>query len=398
MTRRVYLHVGLPKTGTSTIQSSLWESRSRLRDLGVDVPGARRLSQRYAVWDLLGRRMQGAAHQQVPGSWTRLADDIRASPLEISLVSEELLVHARPRHVRRIVRELAPADVHVVVTVRSLTALLGSMWQQQVLGGATWTWQEYTRAVANPEEGSATAGVGFWLRHDVERVLANWGTSVPPDRTHIVVVPGPDRSRGLLLDRYSAAVGVASSTLAVPDRLVNAAMGPVGTELLRRLNARVGHSITEQQRLQLVNGALRPALRSSGYPAALRLPDDVRGAIADRSQHLVTMLRTAPQHVYGDLDDLLPAPERVGVDPEQIGEVELLDAAIAALSAVCGFKMRPVKSRSAGGGSRPGLVTRLGSSSRALLSKAQTSALERADSNRGLAWASRRYLRRRSGR
>jgi hypothetical protein len=232
MTRRVYLHVGLPKTGTSTIQQSLWASRERLGEHGFSVPGDDKLTQRYAVWDLLGRRIQGADQRQVPGSWNRLVDRIREDPADTVLASEELLVHARPRHVRRIVRDLAPVELNVVVTLRNLAAVVGSMWQQEILGGATWTWHDFVLAVADPEQGPPAAGVGFWLRYDLDRVLSVWGTSVPADRMHIVVVPGRDAPRGRLLELYAEAIGVDRDALVVPERLVNPAMGPVGSEIL----------------------------------------------------------------------------------------------------------------------------------------------------------------------
>jgi len=54
MLGRVYVHIGLPKTGTSYLQRTLWRNRAELARVGVYLPGERRLAQRYAVWDLLG--------------------------------------------------------------------------------------------------------------------------------------------------------------------------------------------------------------------------------------------------------------------------------------------------------------------------------------------------------
>ena len=39
MARRVYVHVGLPKTGTTYLQHMLWESREALAADGVLFPG-----------------------------------------------------------------------------------------------------------------------------------------------------------------------------------------------------------------------------------------------------------------------------------------------------------------------------------------------------------------------
>ena len=114
-----------------SIQHSLQLSRRELASLDYGVPGSTRLAQREAVWDLLGRRVGGAEGGGVPGSWQRLVKEIRRSTDSAQLVSEELLVHARPRHARRIAQELEPFELSVVVTVRDLTTAVPSMWQQR---------------------------------------------------------------------------------------------------------------------------------------------------------------------------------------------------------------------------------------------------------------------------
>ena len=40
MAERVYLHVGLPKTATTYLQTILWANRDALEGQGVRLPGA----------------------------------------------------------------------------------------------------------------------------------------------------------------------------------------------------------------------------------------------------------------------------------------------------------------------------------------------------------------------
>src|SRR5262245_6225333 len=164
MARRVNIHVGLPKTGTTYVQQTLWESRQQLAHDGVLVPGESHQVQRRAFWDLLGRRLRGVEQTKVPGSWQELVDTAQRWTGRQVLLSEEFLVNARPAHVRRMVRAFEPAEVHVIVTVRDLARVIGSMWQQELSKGRTWPWSEFVAAVRDPEHGPATAGVGFWLR------------------------------------------------------------------------------------------------------------------------------------------------------------------------------------------------------------------------------------------
>ena len=67
------------------------------------------------------------------------------------MVSEELLTTASARQARRAVRAFAPATVHVVVTARDLGQVIGSVWQQELAKGHTWSWPEFLTAVGHPE-------------------------------------------------------------------------------------------------------------------------------------------------------------------------------------------------------------------------------------------------------
>ena len=57
MSDPVYVHIGLGKTGTTTIQRALHECREPLLSHGIDVAGQSRRDTRRAVYDLMGRRI-----------------------------------------------------------------------------------------------------------------------------------------------------------------------------------------------------------------------------------------------------------------------------------------------------------------------------------------------------
>ena len=48
MVERVFVHVGLPKTATSYLQTILWSQRDALRERGVVVPGSERRDHLWA--------------------------------------------------------------------------------------------------------------------------------------------------------------------------------------------------------------------------------------------------------------------------------------------------------------------------------------------------------------
>jgi hypothetical protein len=397
MADRVYVHIGLPKTGTSYLQETLWQNRRDLARAGVLVPGESHRVQRFAVWDLLGRRLRGVRQPRVPGSWQQLVEAARDWPGRQVMISDDLLVHARPAHVRRVVRSFAPAEVHVVVTVRDLARVICSMWQQELAKGRTWPWSEFVAAVRDPEQGAATAGVAFWLRYDLQKVLEVWRTAVPAERVHVVVVPPPGSPPTDLLERFAAATGLDAAGLTPAAGEANTSVGVVETELLRRLNETLRGRLNERQYLHVMRQALKPALRRRTRP--ITLPATEHGWVTERSKEIVELLHEEPYDIVGDPDDLVPRQRLDNARaPDEVSDAEITQAAVEALSstveryAAYWWKTRP-RGR---GVKRPRARTRMASARRAAAFRAKLAGLEKADRNRLFARAALAYLRRTS--
>lgn len=394
----VYLHIGLPKTGTSYLQDRLWKSRDQLSASGVLVPGAKRSAQNLAAWDLMGRRPRGADRPQVPGSWDALVKEVRDWSGSHAIISEEFLAFARAGQVRRAVQAFAPAQVHVVVTLRDLARVLVAAWQQQLAKGQHWTWEEYAAAVRDPESGPASAGVAFWLRQDAVRVLDTWQVAVPPERIHLVTVPQAGAPRDLLLQRFAAATRLDPAWLRVdsPGR-GNVSVGTAEAEVLRRLNLALDDRLNERQYTRVVAYGVRPVLQDRSSSPGMRLPEEHSAWVTTRATDMVAALRPRGHDVVGDLGDLLPvAGAEPGRRPGEVDPAELADAAVAALSAAVEqhaklwwrFRDRDDPAAPAADGSR------LTSSARAAAGRARLSALRLADRSRITRRLAIRYLNR----
>jgi hypothetical protein len=396
----VYLHVGLPKTGTTSLQFALEQGREAMLAQGVLFPGGRHHEQRRAAYDLLGRRIPGD-DEKVAGAFRSLVREIRDDDNPTVVISEELLGLARPAHVRRLARALRGHRLHVVVTVRDLGRTLLAAWQQEIVMGQTWPWDEYVAAVRDPREG-VRAGTAFWLRHDVLRVLDVWGRKVPGDRLHLVTVPPPGAPPGELFDRFCRVVGLRPGTLPTDLPPRNRSLGVTGLEVVRRLNGELDGTLTHRQYLQVVERGIRPGLEQiSDRP--LRLPVEELTWVRERAEALVEELSRRGHPVEGDLGELLPVatagPDERRID--DVDEAELLAASQAALTRLARahgnlfrrYRRAFVEQR----GEDPGLLELVGSSTRAAGFRARVAALDAADRNRLLAWAARVYLRRTSG-
>jgi hypothetical protein len=228
----VFLHIGLPKTGTTTVQAELEQRAGALAEHGVLFPGGRHRSQRLAAYDLLGQRIEGEDASDVAGALNRLVTEINAHDGRSVVVSEEALALARPRHVRRIVRSLPGHRIHVIVSVRDLARTLVSAWHQSVVMGGTLTWAEYLESVRDPAQGAA--GLAFWVRQDVLRVLDIWSSQVPADRIRLVTVPPSGAPPDTLLARFGAAAELPPAAWTGFSRSRNVSLGAAEVEVIRR--------------------------------------------------------------------------------------------------------------------------------------------------------------------
>ena len=394
MSRRVYVHIGLPKTGTTYLQRTLWDSRAALAERGVLLPGASRRAQRLAVWDLLGRRLRNVRQAEVPGAWQAVVEQARDWPGEQALLSEEFLVNARPRHVRRIVAAFDDAEVHVVVTVRDLARVVASMWQQEVVKSRTWRLADYVAAVRDPEHGPPSAGVSFWLRYDLPRILTTWEPFVAPERIHVVLVPPADAPPTLLLERFAAAVGIDPAVLTPAPPETNASLGVAETEVLRRVNECLVN-LNERQYRRVVDKVVLPVLGGRSWTPRIGLPPGEWEWLDSRAAEQVEFLAASRYHVVGDLTDLRPpAPPAPGHDGD-VPDAELLEIAVAALAATAEHYARLwSRTRRAARRATSNPVTRLSSARRAADYRVKSQLLHRADRNRLLATVVRAYLRR----
>ena len=130
MAERVFLHIGLPKTATTYLQRILWRNQDRMRSEGLLLPGSDR---REHLWASRVVRHDEQAPGQLPESqhtaWDRMLLEMSSWPGR-ALVSHEFFAAASEEQARMVLEQLAPAEVHVVVTAREPLGLFAASWQE----------------------------------------------------------------------------------------------------------------------------------------------------------------------------------------------------------------------------------------------------------------------------
>ncbi|MGH3446135.1 MAG: hypothetical protein ACRDQA_29130 [Nocardioidaceae bacterium] len=377
----VYLHIGLHKTGTTYLQNVMRANRAGMRAQGVEFTGGPdEPVQAFAVWDLQGRRPRGTRDARIAGQWNELVEAVNGSGRPTALVSEERLSLCTLKQVRRAVEAFPDSTVHVVVTARDLGRVAVSAWQEEVKNDQTWTWQEFVAAIKDPEQVATNPARVFWMRQDLLRICETWEAVVPAERIHVLTVPPSGTSPAELLGRFASVVGFNARKLTEEPVWSNETVGVAGTEVIRRVNARLEGRLNQRQYDRVIKMTVVKLLADRTDPARFTLPGAEVGWVSERAEQLIDALRERGYPVEGDLDELRPRVRDGGRCPDDATDDELLEAALDALAmlsekyATTWWRRRKLGPRESEGGSGD-----LGSKARAAVFRSQRKAAEVAD-------------------
>lgn len=330
---RVYLHIGLHKTGTTFLQNLLRANREQLRAQGVEFPGGPgEPSQGYAVWDLQGRRPRGVEDKRIGGQWDALVEHVNGSGMRAALVSEEHLSLSTIKQARAAVEAFPDSEVHVVVTVRDIGRVVVSAWQEEVKNDKTWTWQQFVDAIKDPAQIGRGPARGFWLRQDAPKICETWEAVVPASRIHVVTVPPSGASPDALLSRFASVVGFDPALLTEQAIWNNETVGVAAIEVIRRLNERLDGRLNQREHDRVVKLTLVQMLAKNTEPVRFTLPPEEVPWAEERAAELIAGLAARGYPVEGDLDELRPRVREGGRRPDDATDDELLEASLDALT------------------------------------------------------------------
>src|SRR6478735_2186260 len=234
MAARVYVHIGLHKTATTYLQTILWGNSEALAAQQVILPGVER---REHLW--ISRIIREdpkfekfSEHQR--SSWERMRADVAATA-GTAIISHEFLAAASTEQAARMVADLAPAEVHLVLTGREPLGLFTASWQESIKNRDTRSMADYSTV-----ETDDSGGVWNWRTLDVHRVLERWSPAFPPERVHVLPLPPHDTPRRTIWDRFATLVGADPDSVDLSQSFPNTSMGVAEAETLRRMNHHLG--------------------------------------------------------------------------------------------------------------------------------------------------------------
>ncbi len=341
MSRRVFLHIGAPKTGTTYLQDRLARNASALADHDVHFPTRSPLVRPTtfhfrAALDLLGQDW-GGPPGHAEGHWDALMKRVRRRSGTV-IISHEILAPARPDQVSQVMADLSGSEIHVVYSARDLGRSLPAAWQESIKQGRSWSFRRFLRRARRGQP---------WFYHalDVPSVLGTWGAGLPPERIHVVTVPpsaggydGARRGENPLWSRFCEAVQIDPAWAPLDSDRTNRSLGMAETQLIRALNARLDKaSRREPPYRALIDGMLAQRTLVTSSPMPIRLPPADFAWAEETTERWIEYLEQSGVDVIGDLADLRPIPPPEGTPwraPDRVPARKQLRVSLDALAAM----------------------------------------------------------------
>ena len=310
--RRVVLHVGAPKSGTTYLQRLLWQNRDELAEAGLHLPGGNQRDMFHAAIEVreVGERW-GMDADELEGTWARLCEQAREVP-GTTVMSHELLAAATPEQVGRALSHLEGLDLHVVYTAREISRQLVSEWQENVKNGSRQSFAQFRRkvmAAQTPEDHL------FWRYQNVVEALGRWGADLPRDHVHVVVAPVGGSEPAELWRRFAVACGFGPESIADPvvTDAANQTLGMTQVHLLRRVVGSLEGRIEQPEYARIVKRLFAQRILAGQSSPRPTCPPDLFEPLTELSAEWIQGIEERGYRVHGDLAELRPpAPTEGG--------------------------------------------------------------------------------------
>jgi hypothetical protein len=242
--------------------------------------------------------------------WRSLVGEVDGAREDRVVVSSELFADAGPDAIRTVVDDLGASRLHVIATLRPLTAILPAQWQQFVQAGLRAPYDDWLAAMFDRTQGKPVPT--FWQRHRHDRLIARWADVVGPG--NVTVVVQHDRDEGTVLRAFEQLVGLKEGTLASDAREVaDRSMTWPEAEVVRAFNQlfwQEGLGTALHARVMRYGAASYMKTREPApNEAPIQTPGWAIERATDIAREIVSGIRMSGVRVVGDLERLTDAPE-----------------------------------------------------------------------------------------
>ena len=335
MKKKVYLHVGFHKTGTTAIQEALFTHSDQLRILGINYATKKGKANHREAWALSERywgwKKRGGEQTSIV-EWQKRVKNLKAQKID-SVVSSEFFSEINDDQLNLMANDLKDFDVEIIFTIRPLAKLLGSSYQQYLKYGIKASYEEWLEDIFHNSEKPKFTPT-FWKRHRHEEVMSRWANAFGNQKIHLVVVD--ESEPDLLYDSFNKILKLPAGTLKEVKGLgSNRSLNYPEIALLLAINkAFPKDRAWNDYEVFIREGSIRHLtnqIQLAGLGTKLLTPQWAVDEAAKLSSNSIAKINDLGIIIYGDLNKLSSTEIPIGPNGE-ISEISI-DIAVNALLA-----------------------------------------------------------------
>jgi len=323
MAKRLVVHAGFFKTGTTALQTSFAHHREDLLSHNILYPKLGATGQHRAAWALSGRHWgwENQGGQVTPRSvWENTIKELNAYP-ETALLSSEFLAELLPEHIESMERDIKADTTTIVFTLRPLVKMLASQYQQSLKYGMRLDYLGWLDRVLN-DKTDAVQNQTFWRRHHHPEVIKRWVKVFGAN--NVVVIVGDETEPDFIFKSFNDEVLSLSKRILtqIPETGLNRSLTWPEIQLLIEINKQYDRDKGWDEYTTMVrNGIFRNLSNVQANPDDERLLTP-RWAI-QKSQAIaakfVSEIRNLEVRVVGNLEGIASATVPEGENEQTHG-------------------------------------------------------------------------------
>ena len=304
--KKLIIHPGFHKTGTTALQQALSEVRAELSQANFNYPRiagtAHHRAARSVIEKTWGWKNRGGRSAD-PIEWKKLERKL-SSNNGTAIISSEFFSEADQMQLANLAKLLSGVDVQVIFTWRPLPFMLASSYQQYLKYGLRKSYAEWLDSIFEVA-GEAKFTPSFWKRNLHGDVVARWAETFGTENVSLIAVD--ETKPTYLYESFADLAGIPSGLLKEPVQVeINRSLTFTEASLLLEINRTYPNDGDwESYEIFIRKGNIKALTGSNKFEVSdekILTPDWAIAKAAELNSQSVAQIKSLGIKIIGDLD------------------------------------------------------------------------------------------------
>jgi hypothetical protein len=304
--KKLIIHPGFHKTGTTALQQALSEVRQELLESNFYYPHIAGNAHHRAAWSIIektwGWKNRGGRSTDV-AEWKKLERKLNKNK-RTAIVSSEFFSEATLEQLLLLKKNTQNFDVKVVFTWRPLPFMLASTYQQYLKYGLKKSYLEWLDSIFQVP-GEAKFTPSFWKRNLHGDVVSKWAEVFGSGNISLIAVNEADPN--FLYSSFSDLAGVPNGIIREPlHQEINRSLTFNEASLLLEINRTYPKDLDwDSYEIFIRKGNIKALTGSAAYESSdekILTPDWAIAKAAELNSKSVAQIKALGVKIIGDID------------------------------------------------------------------------------------------------